>query len=97
MNFFVMHETFVHTVFDLQTPSLLFMLHEEKDSPYVDSMLGIVSRLLRSILLAKVLLLCKTISAGGISCATACSSMVRQIFSKKQLFLISPRLLADAK
>jgi hypothetical protein len=65
MNFFVMHETFVHTVFDLQTPSLLFMLHEEKDSPYVDSMLGIVSRLLRSILLAKVLLLCKTISAGA--------------------------------
>jgi hypothetical protein len=33
-----MHETFVHIVFELlakKTPSLLFMLHEEKDSPYV--------------------------------------------------------------
>jgi hypothetical protein len=35
--FFVMHEIFVQTVFELleKTPSLLFMLREEKDSPYV--------------------------------------------------------------
>jgi hypothetical protein len=38
--FFVMHETFVRTVFELlakKTPSLLFMLRKEKDSPYVNA------------------------------------------------------------
>jgi hypothetical protein len=32
-----MHEIFVQTVFELleKTPSLLFMLRKEKDSPYV--------------------------------------------------------------
>jgi hypothetical protein len=39
-----MHETSVHIVFEppaKKTPSLLFMLHEEKDSPSVDSILSI--------------------------------------------------------
>jgi hypothetical protein len=46
---FVMHETSVHTVFEPlaeKTPSLLFMFHEEKDSPSVDSIVHIFSRLL---------------------------------------------------
>jgi hypothetical protein len=46
-----MHETFVHTVFEplaKKTPSLLFMLHEEKDSPSIDSILGIIPQLLCS-------------------------------------------------
>jgi hypothetical protein len=36
--FFVMHETSVHTVFELleKTSSFLFMLHEEKDSLSID-------------------------------------------------------------
>jgi hypothetical protein len=49
--FFVMHETFVHTIFEplaKKTPSPLFMLHEEKDSPSVDSILGIMPQLLCS-------------------------------------------------
>jgi hypothetical protein len=49
--FFVMHETFVHTIFEplaKKTPSLLFMLHKEKDSPSVDSILGIMPWLLLS-------------------------------------------------
>jgi hypothetical protein len=49
--FFVMHETSVHTVFEplmKKTPSLLFMLHEEKDFPSVDSILCILPRLLHS-------------------------------------------------
>jgi hypothetical protein len=35
--FFVMHETFVRTVFELLAKNtfLLFMLRKEKDSPYV--------------------------------------------------------------
>jgi hypothetical protein len=46
-----MHETFVHTVFEplaKKTSSLLFMLHEEKDYPSVDSILGIMPQLLCS-------------------------------------------------
>jgi hypothetical protein len=38
--FFAMHETFVSNIFELlakKTPSLLFMLHEEKDSHYVNA------------------------------------------------------------
>jgi hypothetical protein len=49
--FFVMHETFVHTVFEMlceKTTSLLFMLHEEKDSLSVDSIVRILPRLLHS-------------------------------------------------
>jgi hypothetical protein len=49
--FFVMHDTFEHTIFEplvKKTPSLLFMLHEEKDSPSVDSILGIMPWLLFS-------------------------------------------------
>jgi hypothetical protein len=40
-----MHETFVHTVFEpleKKTPSFLFMHHEEKDSPSVDPIMGIM-------------------------------------------------------
>ena len=47
--FFVMHETSIHTVFEPlaeKTSSLLFMFHEEKDSPSVDSIVRIFSRLL---------------------------------------------------
>jgi hypothetical protein len=47
--FFVMHETSVHTVFETlakKTSSLLFMLHEEKDSPSIDSIVRILPRLL---------------------------------------------------
>jgi hypothetical protein len=36
-------------------------------------------------------------SAEGISYAATCSFMIQQIFSKKELFLIFPRLFADAK
>jgi hypothetical protein len=48
--FFVLRETFVHNVFEplAKKPSLLFMLHEEKDSPFVDSILGIMPHLLCS-------------------------------------------------
>jgi hypothetical protein len=49
--FFVMHESFVHTVFELlakKTPSLLFMRREEKDSPSVGPILGIMPQLLCS-------------------------------------------------
>jgi hypothetical protein len=49
--FFVMHETSVHAVFEplmKKTPSLLFMLHEEKDFPSVDSILHILPQLLHS-------------------------------------------------
>jgi hypothetical protein len=38
--FFAMHETFVSNIFELlakKTPSLLFMLREEKDSHYVNA------------------------------------------------------------
>jgi hypothetical protein len=47
--FFVMHETSEQIVFELlakKAPSLLFMLHEEKDSPSVDSIVCILLRLL---------------------------------------------------
>jgi hypothetical protein len=46
-----MHETFVHTVFESlakKTPFLLFMRHEEKGSPSVGSILGIMPQLLCS-------------------------------------------------
>jgi hypothetical protein len=46
-----MHESFVHTVFELlakKTPSLLFMRREEKDSPSVGPILGIMPQLLCS-------------------------------------------------
>jgi hypothetical protein len=49
--FFVIHETSVHTVFEplaKKTPSLIFMFHEEKDSPSVDSIVHILPRLLHS-------------------------------------------------
>jgi hypothetical protein len=49
--FFVMHETSVHTVFELpvkKSPSLLFILHGEKDFPFVDSILHILPQLLHS-------------------------------------------------
>jgi hypothetical protein len=49
--FFVMHETCVHTVFESlakKTHSLLFMLHKEKDSPSVISILNILPQLLYS-------------------------------------------------
>jgi hypothetical protein len=49
--FFVIHETSVHNVFEplaKKTPSLLFMLHKEKDSPSVISILSILPRLLYS-------------------------------------------------
>jgi hypothetical protein len=44
-----MHETSEQIVFELlakKAPSLLFMLHEEKDSPSVDSIVCILLRLL---------------------------------------------------
>ena len=46
-----MHETSVHTVFEplaKKTHSLLFMFHEEKDSPSVVSILSILPQLLYS-------------------------------------------------
>jgi hypothetical protein len=46
-----MHETSVHTIFEplaKKTTSLLFMLHEEKDFPSVDSILSILPRLLHN-------------------------------------------------
>jgi hypothetical protein len=45
-----MREISVHTVFEPleKTPSLLFMLHEEKDFPSVDSILSIFPWLLHS-------------------------------------------------
>jgi hypothetical protein len=46
-----MHETFVHTIFEplaKKTPSLVFMCHEEKGSPSVGSIPGIMPQLLCS-------------------------------------------------
>ena len=49
------------------------------------------------ILLTKILLLCENISAESISCAIVCSFIMRQIFWKKQLFLVSLWLFTDVK
>jgi hypothetical protein len=46
-----MRETFVHTVFELlakKTPSLLFTLHEERNSPSAETILNIILWLLYS-------------------------------------------------
>jgi hypothetical protein len=50
MYFFVMHENFVHTVFELLAKKHLpfFSCFTKKDSPSVDSMLSIMSQLLHS-------------------------------------------------
>jgi hypothetical protein len=100
MYFFVMHETFVHTVFELLAKKHLpfFSCFTKKKIPLLLIQCWVLCHgCCAVILLTKVLLLCKNISTGGISCATACSFMVQQIFSKKKLFLVSPRLFADVK
>jgi hypothetical protein len=100
MYFFVMHETFVHTVFEpLAKKHLPFFscFTKKKITLLLIQCWVLCYSCQVVILLTKVLFLCKIIFAGGISCATARSSMVRQIFSKKQLFLVSPWLFSDAQ
>jgi hypothetical protein len=100
MYFFVMHETFVHTVFEPLAKKHLpfFSCFTKKKIPLLSTQYWVLCHgFYVVILLTKILLLCKNISAEGISCATTCSFMVQQIFPKKQLFLVSPWLFADAK
>jgi hypothetical protein len=88
--FFVMHETFVHTVFEPLAKKHLpfFSCFTKKKIPLLSIQYYVLCHGCRAvILLTKILLLCKNISAEGISCATTCSFMIRQIFSKKQLSL----------
>ena len=98
--FFVMHETFVHTVYEpLAKKHLPFLsCFMKKKVPLLSIQYWVLCHdCCVVILLTKIFLLCKNISAEGISCATTCSFMIRQIFLKKQLFLVSPRLFADTK
>jgi hypothetical protein len=100
MYFFVMHETFVHTIFEPLAKKHLpfFSCFTKKKLPLMSIQYWVLCHgCCAVILLTKILLPWENISAGGISRATTCPFMVQHIFSKKQLFLVSPQLFADAK
>jgi hypothetical protein len=78
--FFVMHETFVHTVFESLAKKHLpfFLCFSKKMVPLLSIQFWVLCHgCYVVILLAKICFLCKNISAEGISCATACSFMIR--------------------
>jgi hypothetical protein len=89
--FFVMHETSVHTVFEplvKKTPSLLFMLHEEKYFPFVDSILHILPQLLHSNTAAEdACPVYKYVHRRHILCYS--TFMVQKVFSKEQFSFFS--------
>jgi hypothetical protein len=86
MYFFVMHETFVRTVFELLA---------KKHLPFFSCFTK--KKILLMSLLTKINLLCENISAEGISCAIVCSFIIEPTFLKEQLFFVSPHLFSDAK
>jgi hypothetical protein len=70
---------------DEKTPSLLFMLREEKIAP-LSNQYWLCCHICRVVkLLLKILFLYKSIFAKSIHCATTPFFMVRHIFSKEQL------------
>src|SRR5688572_19575761 len=84
--FFVMHETFVHTIFEPLAKKHLpfFSCFTKKKIPLLLIQYWVLCHgCCLVILLTKIPPLCKNISAEGIPCATAHSFMIRQVFSKE--------------
>jgi hypothetical protein len=84
--FFVMHGTFIHTVFEM-----LAKKHLPFFSCFTKKKILLVS------LLTKINFLWENISAEGISCAIVFSFIIRPTFLKEQRSFVSPHLFSDAK
>src|SRR5688572_3791717 len=98
MNFFVMHETFVHTVFEpLAKKHLPFFSCFTKKNIALLSIQYRVCCLGCCIVipLTRIPFLCENIFAEGIPCATVPFLMIRHVFSKEHLSCSA--VFADAK
>jgi hypothetical protein len=84
--FFVMHETFIRTVFELLV---------KKHLPFFSCFTK--KKILIMPLLTKIYFVWEDISAKGVSCAIVFISIIWSILSREQLSFVSPHLFGDAK